>query len=313
MYSPFLGSCAMTDTHRWEIPEFPDFRKVSLSDREHVEALFDRYPTEVSERTFGTIYVWRGYAGRSRLSTFEGHLMVSWRREQFGNLLLPPIGPRPAETIVSIRRTAREHGFAGFFCLTEPAVSALRENGLTPESLRDEWDYVYMTRDLIALEGPGYHTQRKELKKVASQNAVKFEVMTREHLESCLQLEEVWCDLKRCTFDRLSAAEDAALKEALLNYDALGFIGGVVLMNGKVEALTVGERLSPNTAVVHFEKANPGIRGLYQFINQQFCEHVLKDFEFVNREQDVGEPGLRRAKEGYRPHHFVEKHVLGLA
>jgi len=86
----------------------------------------------------------------------------------------------------------------------------------------------------------------------------------------------------------------------------------VVLANGKVQALTVGERLNRNTAVVHFEKANPSIRGLYQFVNQQFCERSLKDFEFVNREQDVGELGLRRAKEGYHQHHFVEKHIMML-
>jgi hypothetical protein len=75
----------------------------------------------------------------------------------------------------------------------------------------------------------------------------------------------------------------------------------------------VGERLNAHTAVVHFEKANPEIRGLYPFINQQFCEKVLASYEFVNREQDVGEPGLRRAKEGYHPHHFVEKHLLKIA
>jgi hypothetical protein len=119
--------------------------------------------------------------------------------------------------------------------------------------------------------------------------------------------------MKHCTLDRFSAAEDSALKEALDNMDQLGFFGGVALIDGKIQALTLGERLSKDTAVVHFEKANPSIRGLYQFINQEFCRNVLRGFEFVNREQDVGEPGLRRAKEGYHPHHFVEKHILLLA
>jgi len=291
-----------------EIPEYPIFRKVALSDRAEIERSFERLPTEVSERTFGAIYIWRGYSTRSRLSVLDDHLLISWRREQFGDVLLQPIGPDPSRVIATLV-AARPPEFNGFFCLTDPTVSMLRERALNPESLRDEWDYVYKTADLAALEGPRYHTQRKELKKAASHDLV-FEQMTEEHNEACLKLEEVWCDLKSCSFDTLSAAEDAALKEALVNFEALGFLGGVVLMDGKVEALTVGERLNSNTAAVHFEKANPNIRGLYQVINQQFCEKVLSDFEYVNREQDVGEHGLRRAKEGYHPHHFVKKHLL---
>jgi hypothetical protein len=294
-----------------DVPAFPAFRKIELTDRGAVEDRFERFPTDVSERTFAAIFVWRNYATRSRVSMLGDHLLVSWRREQFGDLLLPPVGPDPPRIIADLA-AARPEGFNGVFCLTEPTVSGLRERSFAPEPLRDEWDYVYRTADLVALEGPKYHTQRKEIKKATSQYELAFERMTEEHREASLELEEVWCDLKACSFDKLSSAEDAALKEALLNFDALGLMGGVVLIDGKVEALAVGERLNSNTAVVHFEKANPNVRGLYPFINQQFCEKVLKDFEFVNREQDVGEPGLRRAKEGYHPHHFVEKHLLRL-
>jgi hypothetical protein len=292
-----------------EIPAYPAFRKITLSDMGQVEGLFRRYPAEVSERTFGSIFTWRNYSTRSRLSMFDGHLLISWRREQFGDLLLPPAGEDPTGTIAGLV-AERPAGFNGFFCLTEPSVSALRKDGLDPEPLRDEWDYVYRTADLISLDGPKYHTQRKEIKKATSQYDLVFEPMSAERKQASLQLEESWCDLRSCSFDTLSAAEDAALREALVNYESLGLLGGVVLIDGKVEALTIGERLNANTAVVHFEKANPDIRGLYPFIGQQFCANMLKDFEFVNREQDLGEPGLRRAKTGYHPHHFVEKHVL---
>lgn len=292
-----------------KIPEYPDFRKVTLSDKDYIEGLFRQFPSEVSERTFAAVFIWRDYATRSRLSMLDGHLLVSWRRERFGDLLLPPVGHDPARVIADLARRTQAR-FKGVFCLTEPTVSALRDKGFTLEPLRDEWDYVYRTADLAALEGPKYHTQRKELKKATSQYELVFEPMSAAHKEASLQLEEVWCNLRSCSFDRLSEAEDAALKEALANFDALGLLGGVVLIGGRVEALTVGEKLNESTAVVHFEKANPNIRGLYQFVNQRFCADMLRGFEFVNREQDVGEPGLRRAKEGYHPHHFVEKHIL---
>jgi len=269
----------------------------------------------VSERTFGSVYIWRQYAGRSHLSRFRDHLIITWYRERFGRLMFCPVGEDPVEVIRTFSKAPSGSGnpFKGVFGIVEPTTSALTGLGLGPVPLRDEWDYVYLTRDLIELDGPKYHTQRKEMKKATSEHELVYEPMTREHQLQCLQLEEVWCDLKHCRLDEFSEAEDAALKEAISNLDTLGFMGGVVLLDGKVQALTVGERLNSTTAVVHFEKANPEIRGLYQVINQQFCERALKDFEFVNREQDVGEPGLRRAKEGYHPHHFVEKSLLNLS
>jgi hypothetical protein len=166
---------------------------------------------------------------------------------------------------------------------------------------------VYLREDLVKLEGQRYHTQRKEMKKATALN-LEYLPMRPDLRHECMQLQETWCDLKNCSSETFSKAEDAAIKEAISNFDSLGFLGGVVRVDGTVQALTLGERLNSSTAVVHFEKANPNIRGLYQVINQQFCERALGEFEFVNREQDLGEPGLRRAKEGYRPHHFVEKH-----
>jgi len=278
-----------------------------------LEDLFLQHPTEVSERTVGSLHVWRGYEGRSQLSQLHDHLLISWYRAGLGRLVLQPVGPDPAAAISAIAEEVSEGAETeGVYGLTEPLVSDLRERGMTPQSLRDEWDYVYAVEDLIALEGPRYHTQRKELKKAIHSYELAYEPMTDEHRAECLELEETWCDVKHCSLDTFSAAEDAALREALLGMHEIGLFGGVAYANGKLEALTIGERLNPSTAVVHFEKANPAIRGMYQFINQQFCEHALADYEFVNREQDMGEPGLRRAKEGYHPHHFVEKHVLKL-
>jgi hypothetical protein len=296
------------------IPEYPAFRKITLEDYSPVKEMLARYPTQVSERTFGSIFMWRLYEDRSSLSQLDGHLLISWRRERYGSVMLEPVGPRPARIIarLSTSDALKTHPFNGVFGIVEPLATDLRTEGFAVSSLRDEWDYVYRTEDLIKLEGPRYHTQRKEMKKGTSEYELVFEPMNAEYQRACLELEETWCDLKHCTLDKFSAAEDGALKEAVANLDEIGFFGGVVLLNRKVQALTIGERLNSNTAAVHFEKANPNIRGLYQVINQQFCEISLNGFEFVNREQDVGEPGLRRAKEGYHPHHFVEKCLLSL-
>ncbi len=294
------------------VPELPGFRTMTLADRPIMDQLFARYPTEISELTFGSIYAWRGYEGRSELSQMDGHMIFSWFKPKFGRIILAPIGPDAVSMIVGMRemRFFAVSGFKGVYGIVEPDVGRLKLSGLAPVPVRDEWDYVYRVDDLARLQGPSYHTQRKELGKATSQLAPRYEPMTKVHQRECLELEDNWCDMKHCTLERFSSAEDRALREALEHLDELGFFGGVALVDGRIQALTIGERLNSNTAVVHFEKANPAMRGMYPFINQQFCSNALKGYEFVNREQDVGEPGLRRAKEGYHPHHFVEKHVL---
>ncbi len=297
------------------VPEFPAFRQISLEDGAEMARLLAIYPSSTSERTFGSMYTWRTYGRRSELSVHGDHLLISWFKGRLGRLILPPVGPDSVGTVAELVSldSFRSEGFRGVYGLVEPEVSQLIAKEFFPKALRDEFDYVYRTADLINLQGPRFHTQRKELAKATSQYVVSYEEMTDEHRNACLELQERWCDVKHCSLDPLSAAEDLALRDALENLTEIGFFGGVAVIDGKIQALTIGERLDQKTAVVHFEKANPEIRGLYQFINQQFCENALKGFEFVNREQDVGEPGLRRAKEGYHPHHFVEKHVLLLS
>ena len=117
----------------------------------------------------------------------------------------------------------------------------------------------------------------------------------------------------RCEEDLNLIGEGDATREALLNFEALRIKGAVILVEGKVEAFTLGERLNAQTAVVHIEKANSDIRGLYAAINQQFCEREWSDTTFINREQDLGEPGLREAKLSYNPDHMVEKFRIRLA
>jgi hypothetical protein len=100
-----------------------------------------------------------------------------------------------------------------------------------------------------------------------------------------------------------------ALGELFRNYSALEVLGGASLIEGKVEAFEIGERLNPDPLVIHFEKASSDFHGLYQAISQVFCEQEAGAYRYINREQDLGLPGLRRAKQSYYPHHLVLKHT----
>jgi hypothetical protein len=108
------------------------------------------------------------------------------------------------------------------------------------------------------------------------------------------------------------AHEFHAIKEALEHFENLRVSGGAILIDGALQAFTLGEPLNSETVVIHIEKANPAFDGLYTMINQLFLENHWSQFEYVNREQDLGEEGLRKAKESYFPHHRVNKYTLTL-
>ena len=121
-----------------------------------------------------------------------------------------------------------------------------------------------------------------------------------------MEVAEKWCKIRRCEDDMNLLSESEAVRESLVNFLTLKIEGVVILIDNKVEAFALGELLNEQRAVVHIEKADPENPGLYAMINQQFCENRWRDLLYINREQDLGEPGLRKAKLSYYPDHFVE-------
>ena len=104
--------------------------------------------------------------------------------------------------------------------------------------------------------------------------------------------------------------ERAAINKALRDYDIIDLDGMIIVYEDRPIAFTIGSRISNNTFDVHFEKAMSGINGAYAAINYEFARYIrdkYPDIKYLNREEDMGIEGLRKAKESYKPHHMVEK------
>jgi hypothetical protein len=125
-----------------------------------------------------------------------------------------------------------------------------------------------------------------------------------------VRFQEEWCLSKNCNGSPSLLEENYTVLEAMQNFDKLGLSGGAVFVDGRLSAFTVGEKLNSQTWVTLFEKADSNVPGLYQYINQQLALEVSPKYPFINREQDLGERGLRAAKTSYRSHHMVEKSSL---
>ena len=131
--------------------------------------------------------------------------------------------------------------------------------------------------------------------------------MKKENLEECFQMALKWRKENGCNDDTDKNAEMCVTMNALRLFEELDLKGGILRIDGKIVAFTIGEPLSEDTFVVHIEKALGEIEGAYTMINQQFVQHAVWIINTVNREEDTGSEGLRKAKRSYRPVFMVEK------
>ncbi|MFB3884662.1 MAG: DUF2156 domain-containing protein [Thermodesulfobacteriota bacterium] len=292
------------------IPEFPELKGLSLEDKPLFDNLFNLFPPVISEFTFSNLFIWR-YAYELRLSRFRNLLcLLSDRGEN--SFFFPPIGAGDMiECYRNLLQYLKERGaHPKISRVPETGVSWIdwRREGFVVELDRAHSDYVYRMEDLIKLEGRKYHRKRNHIKQFKEKYSYEYIPLSSERISECLRLEAEWCDLRHCEAVPGLANESVAIKEALTHFNELKLKGGAILVKGNLEAFTLGEPLNQDTVVIHIEKANSAYEGLYPLINQAFLANHWSEYTYVNREQDLGEEGLRKAKESYFPHHMVNKY-----
>jgi hypothetical protein len=178
------------------------------------------------------------------------------------------------------------------------------------EPSREYFDYVYLSKNLIELPGRKYHSKRNHIKKFQEKYSYSYERFKKEYVSECMEIADKWYQANRSKDDLDILGEMCAIKEILSHFSELNILGGVIKISNKVETFTFGENLNKDTGVVHIEKANPDILGLYQIINQQFAQDVFGSVKFINREEDMGVEGLRKAKNSYYPEFLIEKYKI---
>jgi hypothetical protein len=296
------------------VPKFPQFKDLNLEDKPLCNQVFNHFPPQISEFTFTNLFIW-GHAYQIKISRLQNFLcLLSEQRES--SFFFPPIGEGDViECYQSLLQYLGEKTTLPKIVRIPEGVLAQfdwKTSGMKAELDRSQCDYVYLTQDLIELKGRKYHRKRNHIKQFQEKYSYQYIPLTPEWIPQCLQLETEWCDLRHCEASPGLLNESVAIKEAFTHFEELGVKGGAILINGKVEAFTLGDPLNPETVVIHIEKANPAYEGLYPTINQAFLEHQWSGYTYVNREQDLGEEGLRKAKESYFPHHLVNKYVVTL-
>jgi len=186
------------------------------------------------------------------------------------------------------------------------------------EDDRDQWDYLYSAQDLMELKGNRFHKKKNLLNQFMKKQDYYYISFGKEMIDHVLAMQSDWCQWRDCELNDALAAENRVIEKVLNAWKKFEQIsGGAIVVNEKIVAYTLAENLTDDILLIHFEKGNPSYQGSYQAINQMFVSRTFKEdkqtFKLVNRMQDLGDEGLRKAKLSYNPVDFNRKFKVAIS
>lgn len=293
-----------------------EFRVPEVSDREWMQPALTASGGMGSEFAFGTLYLWSDAYETKICKTDDLILRCSGGPVRMTYQL--PLGDgNLRDQVELLLEDAKERGCKfRIWGLTKEQTEALEQAmpGIFRYQLdRASSDYIYDTQSLIQLSGRKYHSKRNHLSRFQRTYDWSYEDISSDNFKDCLAVARAWCEQNGgCGEEDGTDSENCAIHKAFKYYDTLRLSGGLLRIEGKPVAFTVGEEINPEVYLLHFEKALSGYEGLYPAINHAFAAQHLEPYRYVNREEDLGIEGLRKAKLSYYPAILLEKYVVTL-
>ena len=290
-----------------------DFKPVDISMKDMVEKYTGRWKLECSEYTFSNLLMW-GCGGNILLCEEDDalYILLHWgnKRFMFAPLTLDIEVGAYQKALDKAAEYLRENCIDVLFKGISGPIKQMFEACAGYELMddRDNSDYVYTMESLRDLSGKKLHAKRNHINQFMAQYGKSFEYVkiTPDMMDECVAVYNEWLSEK--SPDDTDSMELCAIKVLLRHMDTLGIRGGGIRIDGRLLAFTLGQKIDDNMAVVHIEKADNEIMGLYTVINNQFVKNDLKDVRYINREEDMGLEGLRKAKLSYYPAYLIDKY-----
>ncbi|MDD6055856.1 MAG: phosphatidylglycerol lysyltransferase domain-containing protein [Helicobacteraceae bacterium] len=291
------------------------WKPIDIEDKELITSFFNSKHILVSDLTFTNLYLWH-YARHISYIILNDCLVIKTQYPNENPFIFYPIHKENnkdsiKKTILGIMQQCRAKGLQ--FSIHSLSKSDKQElESLLPDTFdfiyrEDRSDYIYSIPELIELKGKKYHKKKTHLNRFYERYPFVFELLDSSNAEELITTYQSW-------FGQISDNASDGLKnefigiiECLKEFKHLDFIGGILRVNGEIIAFSFGEKLNKDTIVIHIEKANINYQGAYQAINREFLANVWDKFLFVNREEDLGIEGLRKAKKSYQPLYLEEK------
>lgn len=287
------------------------FKPITIDDIEPIAqfTLSDKYMN--CDYAVANMCSWQFFY-QSEYAILEGFLFIRFLLEGRKSYMFP-VGKgdlRKAIDLLEKEVEAEKHRL----CISGITPEAKRQlENLYPEGFRyiaerDYFDYIYLREDLQHLRGKKYQSKRNHINKFNKLYQHTYQPITREVIPHCLNLEHKWYQANKTSGDAEGLQyENRSIIFALNHFEELNLTGGVVIVNNEIVAFTYGSPINKTTFGIHVEKADVQYEGIFSLINQEFVMHIPEQYIYINREEDLGIPGLRKAKLSYHPTILLEK------
>ena len=290
-----------------------EWKEITEVERELFQGFYEKEQSRSCEHSFTNNLLWSPFYG-TRYCVIEGNLVFKSGEEKLSVSF--PIGKNQIQKTVDKLLQYFEEKKQPFsmHSVTPEQFELLTQ--MYPDKFqiaydRDWADYVYESEKLISLSGKKLHGKRNHINNfIKAYPDYQYERIDAGNKEECIELANNWREENGCDSDPEKNEEFCVTLRALKEMEDLNLTGGLIRADGRVVAFSIGEKLCDDTFVVHIEKAYADVQGAYPIINQQFVLHEAADYRYINREEDTGAEGLRKAKLSYYPAFLQEKGVV---
>ncbi len=291
-----------------------EFREINIKDKDRILSALNKSQFMGCEYSFSNNMAWRRL-GDSLISFYKDfYICCSFRTDDgIPHFFLPSGEGDYREVINAMKEYAEYHSkplkIAG---ITDKSMQMMKElfgSSFYAETDEGDWDYIYNSADLINLPGRKYHGKRNHLARF-NELDFQFSMMTDKDFDDCITFSTMEYNNRSSEQDHSFIAEQYAINTYFNYFDELGLKGGVIRIGGKIAAFTIGDKLNDTTFCVHIEKADTSFNGIYAGINNFFAGKAASEYKYINREEDLGIEGLRKAKQSYHPAILLKKYIV---
>lgn len=297
-----------------------NFKCLSLEDKEIIEKFVDKNKLESYEYLFSSLYMWRKL-NNVKYAVLDDVLIIEKNEEGKGTFYTQLFGYNK-DNLTSIidELIKRNSNFTDrdflFGDVDEEFMEDLKKyTDFKIEAVEDidDWEYIYNTKDLIELKGKKYHGKKNHVNSFLKNYTYGIKTIDDENVKKdCMDLLHKWHDEVAVTVDKEMIMEIDAIRDLFGELHFFDLNSFAVYVDGVLAGFAVGERVNNNMAVIHVERGELSYKGIYAFLNKQFLVDSFSDTEFVNRQEDTGNAGLRKAKQSYHPAKMVKKYLVKL-
>lgn len=292
-----------------------DFKPITPQSRAEVQSVTFAAGLRNCNFTFANLYGWQTHFGTCYAVVGETLVL----RFRFGESMAHIVCSRRVPDRALLESLADADGHLCLLALEDDraaAVAALFPGRATVTPMRDSYDYLYLRSELASVAGKSLKNKRNHINKFRTEHpGFEYRDLTPDLFDRCRQLERLWRDAsphENPDYGDTIDTEQRVIERVFANWDALGMQGGCIFVDDELVAFTYGCPVTPDTFDVCVEKADRRVDGAFSIINQQFAAHLPESYLYLNREEDMGLEGLRKAKLSYHPAQLITFNSLTL-